>query len=282
MASASLTPPRPVALPPRLAVLVLAILQIVTPMLPSLGVGQSIGSQSDAVQTLITPAGWAFSIWGPLYTGSMIFAIYQALPAQRGNALLVNVRWPAAGAFLGNALWAAYTQVFGLSLVSAAIIIFTLACLLVIYRHFSRWQPSFSRSERWLVILPLSALTAWLTAATIVNITAALRFHGIEPGDAAPILAAAIVIIGGVIAAAALVSGRGNPPYALVFLWALAAIYASGGQVTALVAAATAVAAVLVIGATVVGLRRGGRDRWFGPAIHRDAVDDVDRQQPRS
>ncbi|RYE45107.1 MAG: hypothetical protein EOP21_06875, partial [Hyphomicrobiales bacterium] len=45
-----------------------ALLQIATPMLPSLGVGDPIGSQSDSVRTLITPAGWAFSIWGALYT----------------------------------------------------------------------------------------------------------------------------------------------------------------------------------------------------------------------
>lgn len=248
---------------PRLAVLLCALLQILTPLLPGFGIGQSIGSQSDSVRTLITPAGWAFSIWGALYTGSIAFSIYQALPAQRANALLTQIRWPAAGAFLGNALWAAYTQVFGLSVVSVVIIAFTLVCLLAIYRRFSLWQPEFNRGERWLAVLPLSALASWLTVATIVNIAAAMRFHGIEAGNAAAAIGAAIVIIGGVIAAAALISGRGNPPYALVFLWALAAIYAAGGREAGVIAAATAVAAALVIIGTIVGLRRGGVDRWF-------------------
>lgn len=248
---------------PRLAVVLMAVLQIMTPILPSLGLGQSIGSQSDSVSTLITPAGWAFSIWSALYAGSLVFAIYQALPARRGNELLASIRWPAAGAFLGNALWAAYTQVFGLSVISAAIIIFTLVCLLAIYRRFAAWQPGFNRSERWFVVLPLSALAAWLTVATIVNIAAALRFHGVEAGGAAPAIGATVVIVGGIIAGAALISGQGNPPYALVFLWGLAAIYASGGQENGLIAAATAVAALLVIGGTIVGLRRGGTVRWF-------------------
>lgn len=263
---ASLAPARaPAADPlPRIAVVVLALLQILTPMLPALGVGEPIGSQSDEVRTLVTPAGWAFAIWGPLYTGAILFAIWQALPAQRDNALLGGLRWPAAGAFLGNALWAAYTQVFGVSAISAVIIVFILVCLLAIYRRLSAWPHRFSTGERWLAMLPLCALAAWLTAATIVNISSALRFHGIEAGDAAPTIAAVIVVIGGVIAAAALVADQGNPPYALVFLWALAAIYAAGGQEATLVAAAAGVAALLVIAATIDGLRRGGVARWFG------------------
>ncbi|MFA7441243.1 MAG: hypothetical protein WCZ66_09770 [Sphingomonadaceae bacterium] len=247
---------RDAALLPRLAVLVFAVLQALTPLLPRLGIGQPIGERSDNVQTLITPAGWAFSIWGPLYAGSIIFAIFQALPSQRRSALLGRIRWPAAGAFLGNALWAAYAQLFGLGFISVLIILFTLVCLLIVYRDFSRWPPDFTRQERWLVLLPLSALAAWLTAATIANVAATLRFHGVEAGDAAPAIAAAVLIAGGSIAAAALYRSRGNPAYALVFLWALAGIYMAGGQVQMLVGVSAGVAAALVIGGMVAGLRR--------------------------
>ena len=250
----------------RLAVILFAILQVLTPLLPQFGVGEPIGDQSDNVRTLITPAGWAFSIWGALYTGAFVFAVYQALPAQRDNALLARIRWPAAGAFLGNALWAAYTQIYGLSAISVIIILFTLVCLLAIYRVFSRLDRSFSTGERWCAVLPLSALASWLTAASIVNIAASLRFHGVEVGDLAPAIGASVLVVGGIIAAAALLAGRGNPPYALVFLWALSAIYAAGGQRSTAIAAATAVAALLVIGATLRGLGRGGTRHWFGQA----------------
>lgn len=246
----------------RWLVLLAALLQIATPVLPSLGIGDPIGSQSDAVRTLITPAGWAFSIWGALYAGSLAFAVYQLLPAQRGNSLLARIRLPAAGAFLGNAVWALYTQVFGLSVISVAIIAFTLVNLLIIYRRLSLWQAGFDNGERWLAILPLSALAAWLTAATIVNVAASLRFHGVEAGDGAPLVAAAIILIGGIIAATALMRTRGNPPYALVFLWALAAIYAAGGQESSVVALAAGLAALCVLAAALIGLRAGGWAHW--------------------
>lgn len=253
-----------VSLLSRLAPLLLAILQILTPLLPQLGVGRPIGDQSDSVRTLITPAGWAFSIWGLLYLGSLVFAVYQALPAQRQNELLAHVRWPAAGAFLGNALWAAYTQVFGLSVISVAIILFTLVCLLSNYRTFAELDRGFSGSERWCVVLPLSALASWLTVASIVNIAASLRFHGVEGEEAAPLVAAAVLLVAGVIAVAALRSGRGNPAYALVFLWALSAVYAAGGQQSGAVAAGAGIAGLLVIGAMTWGLANGGAKHWLG------------------
>lgn len=250
----------------RWVVILGAILQVAIPALPSLGIGERIGSQSDAVRTLITPAGWAFSIWGPLFTGSAAFAIYQLLPGRADDLLLARLRWPAAGAFLGNAVWALYTQSFGLSAISAAIITFTLICLLVAYRVFAGWRPGFTRTERWLVVLPLSALAAWLTAATIVNIAASLRFHGINAGETARLVSAVVVIVGGVIAALAVARGRGSPPYALVFLWALSAIYAAGGQAENAVAVAALISALLVVVGAVIGLRNARPGIWLGSA----------------
>lgn len=168
------------------------------------------------------------------------------------------------GAFTGNAAWALYTQSFGLSAVSAAIITFTLLCLLTVYRVFAGWEPGFTRTQRWLVVLPLSALAAWLTAAMIVDIAASLRFHGIDAGEAEPFTAAAVIVVAGIIAAVAVMRGRGNPPYALVFLWALSAIYAAGGQAENAVAVAALVSALLVVIGMVVGLKNARPGTWVG------------------
>lgn len=238
------------------AVVACACLQILTPLLPELGMGRPIGSQSDSVRTLLTPAGWAFSIWGPLYAGSIVFALFQLMPSQRENIRLSTLRWPAAGAFLGNAFWAAYTQFFGLSVISAVIILWTLACLLVIYRQISSWNSKPTPAEIGFVVVPLSALAAWLTAASIVNISASLRFHGIEASNAAaPLIGAAVLLLGGALAAFAVARGRGNLAYAMTFIWALVAIYAAGGQAAAPVGVAAVLAAMLVLGGIFAGRR---------------------------
>ena len=83
-------------------------------------------------------------------------------------------------------------------------------------------------------------------------------------------ISAGIVVVGGTIAAIALAKGRGNPPYALVFLWALSAIYAAGGQEAGAVALAAAVSAALVVIGAVVGLRRAPAGMWSGVPAGQD------------
>jgi hypothetical protein len=263
----SITAAAPAADPSRIVILLCALAQIGAALLPAMGIGTPVGERSDLVQTLITPAGWAFSIWGALYLGSLVFAILQFTTAGRDSALFAALRWPAAGAFLGNALWATWVQLGDIDAVSTLIIFGSLVSILIAYRRIASWTSHFSAAERWGAILPLSALAAWLTAASIVNVAATLRYYGVDAApDVAPIISAAIVVIGGSIAAAALARGRGNPPFALVFLWALAAIFAAGGQQADAVAVAAAVAALLVIIGATLGWRDGGARHWSGSA----------------
>ena len=257
--------PAPAADPARIVVLLCALGQIGAVLLPAMGIGTPVGERSDAVQTLITPAGWAFSIWGALYLGSLVFSLLQFTSAGRDSTLFAALRWPAAGAFLGNALWATWVQLGDIDAVSTLIIFGSLVSILIAYRRIAAWTAPFSAAERWGAILPLSALASWLTAASIVNVAATLRYYGVDAApDVAPLISAAIIVVGGLIAATALARGKGNPPFALVFLWALAAIFAAGGQEAAAVAAAAAIAAILVLIGISLGWRDGGAHHWSG------------------
>lgn len=246
------------------AILLAVFVQIGATFLPQVGLGDPIGDRSDSVRTLITPSGWAFAIWGPLFLGSAIFAIWQTLPAQRDNTLLDRIGWWSVLALSMQGVWATYTQFTNLTFVSALIIVASLVGLLAILRILVM-HDQFSAGERWLVALVFSALAAWLTAATIVNITASLVYHGVGGGMDYPLLTAAIIAVGGMIAALAVARSRGNPWYALVFLWALTAIYFRGGQMSSAIAIACVVSGVVVIGAAVSQLRRvENRTHWLG------------------
>ncbi|MGB3797697.1 MAG: hypothetical protein WA957_15510 [Alteraurantiacibacter sp.] len=248
----------------RFVVVLAVIFQVGSTFLPSFGIGEDIGSRSDATRTLITPAGWAFAIWGPLYAGSVLFSLYQALPSQRYSAMLDRIAWPAAGVFAGNGLWALYTQSYALTLASVVIIIFSLVCILAVYRILVHLDRDFTTAERWVVMLPLSALAAWLTVATIVNIAATLLYYGVGAKSDNIMLAAGIIAVGGLIAAVAVWRGRGNPVYAGVFLWALLATYLAGGQTAPTLAFATVAAGLLVLGSVLMKLRHAAnRKHWL-------------------
>ena len=249
----------------RAAIILAFVWQVGSTALPALGFGEPIGQQSDSSRTLITPAGWAFSIWGLLYLASGVFAIWQALPGQRANRFLNRFGWAAAGIFFFNGLWAFYTQFSGLTVISVAIIAAGLACALHCLRTLSGEWVVLSSGERWLAAPVLSGLAGWLTAATIVNIAASLQYHGLADALPLAISSIAIVIVGGVIVAIAVARTRGNPWYALPFLWALLAIYFAGGQAISAIGAATIAAAILVvfvIARYLIDPRN--RAHWFG------------------
>ena len=48
--------------------------------------GKFTAEISDANPTLITPAGYVFSIWGIIYILLGVFVVFQALPSQQGQA----------------------------------------------------------------------------------------------------------------------------------------------------------------------------------------------------
>lgn len=248
----------------RAAVLIAVFVQIGATFLPALGLGDPIGDRSDSARTLITPSGWAFAIWGPLFLGSAIFAIWQALPGQRNSLLLNRIAWPAAIALAAQGVWATYTQFYNLTAISAIIILVSLVGLLVCLRAMVQ-QPQLTTGERWFAALVLSALAAWLTAASIVNVSATLVYYGVGGGFAYPLAAAVMVAIGGLIAGIAVNRTRGNPWYALVFCWALLAIYFRGGQEAQSIAIACMVSGAIVLLTLIGGMAQASNRRhWLG------------------
>lgn len=248
----------------RLAVILAVIVQIGAGFLPQLGIGEPVGTRSDAVRTLITPVGWAFAIWGPLFALSALFALWQALPAQRNNALLHRIAWPAAIALAAQGVWSTYTQIANLTFVSVVIILISLAELLFIMRVLVA-ERTLSRGERLFVAPAFSALAAWLTAASIVNIAATMKFYGVGGGGPTPLMATAMVLIGAAIAALTVAQMRGAPLYGIVFSYALFAINAGPGQRFPTVGWACFAGIAVVLAVTVWQLSRAAnRSHWFG------------------
>lgn len=248
----------------RVAIILAVVIQIGAGFLPQFGIGQAIGERSDAVRTLITPVGWAFAIWGPLFVLSVLFAIWQALPKQKNNGLLAQVGWPAAIALAAQGVWSTYTQIDNLTFVSVAIILVSLAALLYVARSFAS-SPSLTPAERLFAAPAFTALAAWLTAASVVNVAAMLKLYGVGGDAPTPGIAVAIIAIAALIAAVAAARLRGAPLYGLVFAYALYAINVAEGQRFPVIGWACFAGIAAVVAVTVWQLsRRDNRHHWFG------------------
>lgn len=162
--------------------------------------GQGTGEISDRFAIVFVPAGYVFSIWGLIYLGLLAFAIYQAMPQQKDNALIERIFPAYLTANLANSVWVFlwHYEAFLLTLLAMVIL---LVSLLAIYLTLTRAGQAQSRNERWLVRAPFSLYLGWISVATIANISQVLFFvewggWGIAPETWAAIMLVIATLLG--------------------------------------------------------------------------------------
>ena len=140
--------------------------------------GLTIGQISNKFfgDILITPANYAFAIWGIIYLGLISFAIYQALPGQKNNSLLRQIGYKIAIASISQIAWVfcfLYRQ-YAMSFVAMlGILLPLIAAYLCLPRSFIT-----SIGQRWFVCRPISIYLSWISLATILNGAIALSVSG--------------------------------------------------------------------------------------------------------
>jgi len=168
--TAPATPARPTLDPDVLAqgaVVAAAVAQVATAALGARRRGErdSVEELSNSFPVTVVPANYAFAIWGPIYGASLALAGYQARSTQRTDTVLRRLRWPAAAAYAGNAVWVlAFTsQRYRLAL---GCILTTLVGATTAHVRASTTEEPLDRSRAWLVRTPLGLLAGWITVAT--------------------------------------------------------------------------------------------------------------------
>ena len=207
---------------------------------------------------LITPANYAFVIWGVIYIGLITYAWYQSRPKNRGQLLIKRINCCLILACVAQMAWIyLFTlQLYWLSVIAMATILFA---LIAAYSELEEGQhhPN-HRRKRW-VNSPISIYLAWISVATVVNIASAIYASGMQDlGLSGSVWTAIMIIVANGIAALAIVQRR-DMPFALVFIWANVAI-AQRHQTNP-----TIWGPALVMAFTLVGLllyRRYPRKSW--------------------
>ncbi|MBT8442976.1 MAG: tryptophan-rich sensory protein [Gammaproteobacteria bacterium] len=205
--------------------------------------GQTTGQVSAKYPSLFVPATYVFSIWGLIYLGLTAFVIYQALPAQRSNQRLASITPLFIANCIANALWLVawhYDQL----VLSALLMIAILITLVLIYRRLDIGRAQVSSAERWLVHMPFSIYTGWITVATIANLSAVQYASGWDDVGVDSVTWTIFKIAVAATIAARILFQRRDFAYVLVICWASAGIAVKQVTAPAVVGAATTAAAV--------------------------------------
>jgi tryptophan-rich sensory protein len=212
------------------------------------GEGPSVGEVSDKYETLVTPASYAFSIWGLIYTGLVAFGVYQVLPAQRDNPRFRAVRpWVVAN-MLFNAAWIVVFTAEKITL-STLIIAGMLLTLVFIHGGLEIGRRTVPPAEIWTARVPFSIYFGWITVATIVNVAISLLNAGWDGGGIRSEMWALALLAMGLTIGVFLHARFRNAWFLLTLAWAFGGIAVKQAGVDLVPGAATmaAFAALLAI-----------------------------------
>ena len=201
--------------------------------------GSDTGAISAKYPTLLTPAGYAFSIWSLIYVGMIAFSIYQMLPAN-----LARFRAVRSFYILSCALNCAWLYFWHREQIVICFVVIAALCALLGLICYHLRDPE-SLADTWAAKGPFGIYFGWVTAATLVNLSIMLKFMNAIPGSETALAVVLILIAAGfgILVRAKLT----NYFYPVAIAWALTAIAVKqSGQTLIVTAAAVGVIACLI------------------------------------
>ncbi|WP_417238853.1 tryptophan-rich sensory protein [Bizionia sp.] len=218
----------------------------------------TIGEVSKELNSLFTPAGYAFSIWGFIYLLLLGFIVYQ------GRSLFVKVRnddfilktgWWFVISCVANSAWV-FAWLYGYTGLSCVFIFLLLIALLkiVINNNMELWDAPISIIA--FVWWPFVFYSGWVTVASIANISSYLVKTEWDGFGVAPVTWTFSMIGIATIINLLVTWQRNMREFALVGAWALIAIAVANkpDQETIYITAIIA-AGVLIVSSGIHGFK---------------------------
>ncbi|MET0735933.1 MAG: tryptophan-rich sensory protein [Microbacterium sp.] len=213
------------------------------------------GGALDADASLLAPARPAFSIWSAIYVLLVAYAVWQALPGQRGRERQRALGWWIALTAVLNGVWLVIAQ-FGTLPMTVVAIAVLLAALCVTFQRTVE-DPAEGFLDSLLIDGATGLHLGWVSLATVANVSAWLTADGPQEWAAAgEAWAIAVLVVVGVIGVVlAVVSGWRVAP-GLALAWGLSWLAVGRLQLephSTAVGVTAAVVAVVVLAVPVVG-----------------------------
>jgi hypothetical protein len=181
---------------------------------------EALGGALDSDASYLAPARPAFGIWSVIYGGLILYAVWQALPAQRAARRQRLLGWWIALTAVLNGLWILVVQ-FGTLLLSVVSIAVLLAVLAFVWRRTVQTRdPDDGVIDSVLIDGVTGLHFGWVTIATVANVTALLTQTLDESwADAAGFWGVIVLLVALAIGTAISVWSKGRITPALAIAW---------------------------------------------------------------
>lgn len=215
--------------------------------------GNTTGQISDLYPTLVTPAGYVFSIWSIIYILLLAFVIFQAMSKQRDRPFHKEIGYLFVLSCAINVIWLFLWQ-YQQMVISVPLMLGLIGTLIAMYLRLGVGKTKVPLTERICVHLPFSVYLGWITVATIANISVALVSVGFEGLGISPTYWAVLVTAVAVLITLIVLATRRDIAYSLVLIWALVGIMMKqvANQTVAMTAEISAIIISIGLAATIL------------------------------
>lgn len=216
----------------------------------------TIEEVSDGIDSLFTPASYAFSIWGLIYLMLLGFVIYQGrslFVKVRDDEFVLKIGWWFVISCLANMAWV-ISWIYGHTGLSCILIFILLFSLLVIVlkNRMELWDAPISViAFLW---WPFVFYSGWVTVASMVNVSTYLVKIGWDGFGVSPESWTVIMMLIAMAINLIVTWKRNMREFALVGAWALVAISVANNETSLLIYyVGFATALVLIVSSGIHG-----------------------------
>ena len=184
--------------------------------------GQTNGEVSDKYATFITPAGYAFSIWGLIFLALGAYAFYQAFVASPKSRVYDRMAVWLSVAFVATSGWLPVFQ-YEMIAFSVLVMMLILGALIQVAIMLAK-DRELSKKVKLLIKIPVGLYLGWISVATIVNFSVLAKYaqwYLLHYSEADWLL---IMLTVGLFLAVLVTLATRNIVYSLVFVWAFVAV----------------------------------------------------------
>lgn len=206
------------------AVLLTSLTQALSPLLSSLNDRNSFG-QVQYTDPKITPAGYAFAVWGFITTLSWLYGFYQLGRGRKNEALHLQVAPWLIGIYLCFSLWlfAAERQ----WLIATVLIFVAMYFLLAkILRYCLAKYSQLTFADKILLAAQIGIYAGWTAVAIFANSASTIKYYGFSDSGTTGLTWQAVLLF---LATINILIGihlfNGYLPFILTTLWAVVGIY---------------------------------------------------------
>lgn len=187
----------------------------------------------------IQPAGYAFSIWGLIYSWLIVSAVFGIIKRSDDPAWNAARPWLTASLIIGTPwLYVATQNAIAATVMIIAMAVTAIVALIKAPQH-----------DRWWFQAPVGIYAGWLTAASCVSLGSTAAGYGIAFDSLG--WAYTGIAIGLIVGLTVFSRRHGAPEYLLTIIWALVGIIVANGMAVVTVTG-LAVAGIVVLLAAIV------------------------------